>query len=291
MFKNKWLLLSALMAASSLGLVACGDEGDQPCTSNNDCQEGEICLNEECEIDCTNDEFLCEGDEICIESGQPGLKICDPSPAASACTSDSDCGANETCDTVSGTCFTSKSCTTDQECGEGLICRDSTCVPSSTTECTDATECVGDEGYCSVDGSCVPFACGTTFNDCGRCGSGPGGGSRADQGPVIYLPEQVGSCSNDLSKCASDAPFVCTWKFSAYDIEGDLNFSSPTVKVITRSGSLVDPFGIRGNAGDGTIQFSACFPETSTGNVGTAVVVQDSAGHYSNSLCVAGNLR
>ena len=299
----KWLMICGALAAS-VGFVACGDEGDPPCETDQDCAENEFCIGpegaRECEQLCENLGSSVECDregEICTEVEDPargGVTICEPAEASPTCTTDDDCGENEVC--VAGGCVPQQECTVNEDCpNAGDVCENGFCVAPSTTACESTADCIDETAYCATNDSCVDVSCGAPVNSCDRCSLGPNGGDRSSSGPVIFFPEQSGTCEQNPNLCLPGAaPWACTFTFLAFDSEGDLPTSNLNnrIRVISSRGDELTVFGTRSEAvgANREYTFQACFPETSSGRIGTAVLLRDDANEHSNSLCVSGEL-
>lgn len=299
----KWLTICGVLAASA-GLVACGDDEDAPCEVDADCAEGEFCIGlegaKECEQLCENlgfsEECNREG-EVCVEvqdASRGGVTVCEPADVEAECQTDADCGEDAAC--VGGSCVPLAECETDDDCTEaGAICENSFCVVPSTNACTSTAECIEDNAYCAETDTCIDVSCGSDLNSCSRCSLGPNGGNRSSDGPVIFFPTQVGVCKQDTSLCLPGAaPWACQFSFLAFDSNDDLPTSglNNRIRVISSRGDELTVFGTdtqaRGNNREYT--FTACFPETTNGGIGTAVVLRDQANDHSNTLCVSGQL-
>lgn len=171
----KWLLISlGLVAAASVGLVACGETEKKECTSNSDCSDDEVCSTEtgKCEVACTTRGEECddEAGEVCSDICQKPTSFC-----FIACHADGDCPAGDHCDLTfcgnqGGLCVPDKNCTTDADCSAtGQVCEP---VPgTSTTSCVDKCTSNSDCGLAACDtatGHCVAVGATCTTNaDCG----------------------------------------------------------------------------------------------------------------------------
>lgn len=302
----RWLMLSTGLLFAATGLVACGDDEDPPCETHEDCAEGELCVGpedgaKECEQLCETDADCNRAGEVCVEvppgsNVRAGTQICEPAVGERSCSVDTDCETGEIC--LGGFCTVpAEECTSDEDCGEGFVCVEGACTETGGT-CTDNAACYEDTGYCgatTTGNECVDMSCGATFNACGRCSLGPNGGQKSANGPVLFFPSQVGSCVAKPGECEPGAaPYSCTFSFQAFDPDGDLPTSglNQAIRVVSRTGQLLSVFGTSstGSGNERTYQFKACFPETSSGSIGTAVVLQDNGGNYSQTLCVSGEL-
>ena len=167
----KWILISlGLVAASSVGLVACGDDEKKACSSDTDCSDGEVCSAEtgKCEVSCTTAGEECdeEASEICSD-------VCPKSPSFCfvACHADGDCAEGEHCDMTfcganGGLCVPNKGCTTDTECTNGQVCDATT--SSCVDKCTADADCAAGTACNATTGHCIAFGAACTADtDCG----------------------------------------------------------------------------------------------------------------------------
>lgn len=285
---SKWFAMMALALVATMGLAACGDDEETACTTNADCAEGRACFDGLCKIECTTDSECNEG-QVCGSRG-----FCEE--AGAACADDRDCATGETCDTATGTCFTSE-CTRDTDCGSGEVCVDGQCTEEGgqCTPQTQAADCSSVDGYCAQTGECVDFSCGSQFNNCDRCGAGPNGGKRSSGGPVIFLPELV-NCSRNVSAttCQEDAPFLCEWTFLGYGVDGTIpaqnELKDKVFLIRNNSGDRVKVFGVKraDDAPNVKINFQTCFGQSPSSSFTSGVVIQDNGNRFSNSLCISG---
>lgn len=177
MNQSKWILISlGLMAAASVGMVACGDDEKAECTTDADCGSDEVCSTATgvCEVACTTAGEECddEADEICSDVCPQAQSYC-----FRPCFADGDCDEGvEHCDltfcgTRGGQCVPNRGCTTDTDCTNGQICEP---TPGETTSscvdrCTADTDCPVAGSACNTTtGRCIAIgaAC-TTDDDCG----------------------------------------------------------------------------------------------------------------------------
>ncbi|QAT84039.1 hypothetical protein EJ065_2460 [Corallococcus coralloides] len=165
---RKMMVMLAAVSSMSLALTACGDDTTtvDSCTSDTDCSSGfcntaaGVCM-ETCEsaADCPDSEkecaalagssntqkvCQCKTNELCNTDDSTDLvcgavsKRCEePGSTPAGCTKDTDCGANETCDTATGACkpaATTCSGTGQTTCAYGSYCSGTTCaqVPAPT---------------------------------------------------------------------------------------------------------------------------------------------------------------
>ncbi|MDE0881975.1 MAG: Ig-like domain-containing protein [Myxococcota bacterium] len=110
------------------------------CEVNNDCDEGQVCLDSRCaDVDFCDGNDDCAVNEICNGSG-----FCQE---RDGCMVDSDCGDEETCN--EGFCFSAPSCE-DEACPAGLDCVAGRCVEGI---CRSAEDCEAGQ-ICSA-GECA----------------------------------------------------------------------------------------------------------------------------------------
>ncbi len=275
------------------------DHETPPCEVDADCAPGEFCLEVDGAITCAE---LCETDadctregERCIQTERGGGTVCRPADPTE-CETDADCSESQLC--IDGFCLFRSNCETDADCAGGESCISGACMAGSTGACESTADCVTSTAYCAAlpDGdACVDVSCGSEINSCGRCELGPNAGARDANGPVIFFPEQVGSCALDPSQCLPGAaPWVCEFSFLAFDLEGNLPTSSldNRINVISRNGARLSVFGTRAQAAGTNTQnnFRLCMQESDSGIVGSAVVLSDTAGDDSQTLCIDGSL-
>ena len=296
----KWIMVSSLLAAS-LAFAACGDdETDAPCETDADCASGEVCIGlegaRECEILCDSDDD-CDGDQVCIQVPDidpAGATVCEPPIAEQECSVDADCaGTGATC--VEGFCVLPAACDDDSDCDAGEVCEAGACiVPTTEDECETTADCIDQTAYCAEIGGtsqCLDVSCGSDLNSCSRCELGP---SRSPNGPVIFFPQQVGTCSQDPNQCLPGAaPWVCEFSFQAFGDDLPTSNLNNRIRVISARGDELTVFGTKTSQSGNNRQynFRACFPDTSSGNIGTAVVLRDNSNDASNTLCVDGSLQ
>ncbi|MCP4647431.1 MAG: DUF11 domain-containing protein [bacterium] len=136
---------------------------EDDCVTDEDCPEGEICLDDECVPDeCETDED-CPPEEVCLDgecveceddSDCPEGEICEENECVpDECETDEDCPPEEVC--LDGECV---DCIEDEDCPPGEICtEENECV-----ECEDDSDCPEDmvcedgecEEECSIDADC-----------------------------------------------------------------------------------------------------------------------------------------
>ncbi|WP_373049582.1 Dickkopf N-terminal cysteine-rich domain-containing protein [Vulgatibacter sp.] len=270
--------------------------GESPkCEVDADCAEGELCLLDgECAVLCTADEECAQG-ESCVEVETGGVTICTPA-ATTDCETDADCTGDEVC--ADGMCLAS-GCSSSADCEEGEACVAGSCVADAGGSCTTTADCYADVSYCAdlgTETACVDVSCGGDLNSCSRCALGPNGGAIDASGPLLFFPEQFGSCEQDPNVCLPGAaPFACTFTVLAFDPDDDLPTTglNEAIRTITATAAELATFGTSSRTSGNFQQFTfrSCFPETSSGNIGTAVVLRDQAGNDSQSLCIDGRLQ
>ncbi|MFB6373517.1 MAG: ABC transporter substrate-binding protein, partial [Bradymonadaceae bacterium] len=117
------------------------------CTSDADCDSGEVCRGGACQPGCS-------GDEDC--SGESA--VCDGGVCRVSCVNDNPCEDDETC--TDGACRSKGICQQDSDCGgEGAICDNGLCRTScsSDVDCRDADVCQNGicRPRCQSPGSCA----------------------------------------------------------------------------------------------------------------------------------------
>ena len=153
--------------------ITCVDGDGLECEIDDDCGEGEICVDGECAPsgECVEDDD-CDDGEVCRAFECVDLCadiVCDDENECTADACDSQSGECESenvddgtsCDDdmgmcVEGACVMNAECMVDDDCDQGEICTEGVCVPD--VECVDNTDCleenqckagVCDEGVCS----------------------------------------------------------------------------------------------------------------------------------------------
>lgn len=212
-------LCLAVLLLSMIGLAGCGSEDTtssaQSCEFHSDCPLGTSCSFEnKCIVaDCSN----CQNDTslICLHTEDHPEGVCsmpecvsddDCDTAAGEtcndgecgtgggnnggnCSSDDDCGADETC-SLAGQCVPDEggnTCSTSADCGAGEYC------DSATGECAS--------GDCGVDADCDTAAgetCNTQTHTCEGGSSDPCGGCPSGQ-----------TCNTQTNQCESGSTDPC----------------------------------------------------------------------------------
>jgi hypothetical protein len=168
-------LLMGWLAVGSVGLQACGGNGETPkggCTSNDDCSKEE-----------TN-------------------KICDKNVEKCVqCVKSSDCGKNEICNPKDNTCLAG--CSTDADCANAFPDRKDAKVECSSQKCVikcdTKADCAVDE-RCS-ENQCIKNTC-TEDKDCGK-------GEKCDSGKCIPAKKLSGKYENCESVDDCEEGLVC----------------------------------------------------------------------------------
>jgi hypothetical protein len=289
-----------------MGLAGCGDDEDAPCEVDEDCGAEEFCIGlqgaRECEQLCESDAECNRDGEVCIEVEditRNGVTVCEPGNLQEDCQSDSDCDTANGEQCIENFCQVPAECSDSTPCANGETCQGGVCVADATTsECTGTADCLsgGETAYCADLGAgsaCLDVSCGADLNSCSRCALGPNNGDRDSNGPVIFFPEQSGACVQNPNECLPGAaPWSCTFTFVAFGEDLATSNLNNRITVISRTGSRNTVFGTRSAASGANTQytFKACFPDTTNGGIGTAVVLVDNGGADSNTLCIEGNL-
>lgn len=131
------------------------------CEDDEDCPEGQICIDNRCATLTPTPEGYCEDDEDCPEG-----QICidnrcatpEPTPTPEGfCEDDEDCPEDQVC--IDNRCATPTPigfCEDDEDCPEGQICIDNRCATVTPTPigfCDEDEDC--DDGEICVDNRCV----------------------------------------------------------------------------------------------------------------------------------------
>jgi hypothetical protein len=184
-------LIGVTAAASALTFVACGDEGPGSisCTTDTDCQLGEIC--------------------------HPNAGVC-----VRTCSTSTDCPTEaKTCKTTPATgsqmictCATDQLC--EQELGAGTVCSDrwEVCVGSEDTTCNPSSTTLGSAGgpdTCSYGDFCSGSTCAAA--PVGTCGEATGAGApvwnqTAKAAPVITSATAVVKNVTTSNECQLNEP-------------------------------------------------------------------------------------
>ncbi|MEE2787367.1 MAG: hypothetical protein VX589_08515 [Myxococcota bacterium] len=211
--------------------LVCDAAGDcqevDPCTDDQECRAGRICVDGTCQDGCS--------DNADCRLGSPELPICNDGRCVE-CLEDSQCPGNTTCSAATSACEESANCQESADCLPGRACLDGTCQGEPecpATPCFPDRICIESTGQCvpNTSGACVanencvaPFVCVQVGNQsrCGRCSEdsqcgpsrtcerdGPGGVTRCTEPVVCDADEQCSPgrvCSN--SRCGP--PGECT---------------------------------------------------------------------------------
>lgn len=262
------------------------------CTTNDDCG-----LDQFCNLDFCNGAFgRCEATTGgCTDNDDCGDgEVCDldAGECVLACTEHADCDEDFLCNINTGFCIAKGAdCVTDDDCGDGQVCEDDVCVDSNA--CEETADCYARGNFFCDEGAgeCADTSCGQPGNTCERCVLGPNDGDRADNGPVIYLAEQIDlpgddRCQPDSDKCGEGAKLYCEFSFFFFDPDGDFTPANANLFVISGGGNFSTTFGVA-QTGSGIGKFGACFGTDQT-TPGTAIFVRDEADNASNTLCTNG---
>lgn len=146
------------------------DVEEVECTVDDDCSEGETCVENECESveedECSSDDDCNEGEE-CVDGECSEIDEVE-------CETNDDCEGNMTC--AEKECV---ECTLDSDCGDMELCLENEC---EEVECKENSDCL--EGRECVENECKGYACPTN--------------STIDCMPVV--PEDlIDTCSGDYN--------------------------------------------------------------------------------------------
>jgi hypothetical protein len=191
------------------------------CVSEDQCAEGEACVDDGCiSILCTNGQVdPGESDVDCGGPSCPGCangqtcdtytdcasRFCDAGTCA-PCVGDGDCVLTDWCDEAAGVCILKTnvggSCDEPGQCTSGY-CVDAICCENL---CTDACESCDSPGN---EGACIPYAAGTDpENECGGAGcSGADNCMGATCGDGIEGPEE--GCDDGNSDSYDGCSALC----------------------------------------------------------------------------------
>lgn len=115
------------------------------CSSKNQCNAGEICVDEKCVPGCDNSDDC--------PKGSTGA-YCQDQKCVPGCQSDSDCGADDKYCSDEGQCvITTRRCSTAKPCPQGQACSKGYCKPSGCNTDSDCGD--GSNGVCK-EGRCYP---------------------------------------------------------------------------------------------------------------------------------------
>ena len=162
---------------ASSPIVAKGD----PCTTDNDCDPGQVCGSGTCQPGC-NPTHLCPRGETCVEG-----------ECLFGCTVQTDCPYNTYC--LGNECV--EGCLSDTNCQIGEICQGGICIPGCTTLCPEGQHCSGGscQPGCVSDSNCggnTPH-CNTNTDQCVECNTN---GQCSGNTPYCY--------QNTCVNCVSD---------------------------------------------------------------------------------------
>jgi Cys-rich repeat protein len=187
------------------------------CSSNSDCQAGQVCMGGFCETACASDSDCPTGDVclngVCAACADPTTG-CNADGGVAACRTNSDCPAGEYCDPTTGTC----------QGGVDGGCFDANGNPcdggvDGGIACDPVRGCPA--GYvCDSNGTCQPVDGGQPDAGCGDP-SNPCDGGPSDAGVTCVAGGNCangvdcgagGTCVNGACQCVCDAnscPFGC----------------------------------------------------------------------------------
>ncbi len=120
-----------------------GDQSQQPCASDEACDEAMICEAGDCRPGCR------------FDGACPRGQVCEDTACVDGCRNPSDCDIGHTC--RAGQCER-VGCTAHSECGGGNRCVDSDCVEIGAANCATDEDC-GHRWRCSHTGVCFEGGC------------------------------------------------------------------------------------------------------------------------------------
>jgi peptidoglycan-associated lipoprotein len=137
MYRQRVLLLSALLAAAVVGGTGC--KPDYPtCETDKDCHNKEFCVARKCQ--------QCRDTADCPAGSSCNAGKCAPIPGY--CRGKSDCPANQEC--IANRC---RGCASDAECPSGHFCVNGACTAKkackSENDCAQNEDCVN--GFCTAE--------------------------------------------------------------------------------------------------------------------------------------------
>ncbi len=202
------------------------------CSGDEQCQPGQICLDNTCTNGCRGDRD-CPQDQFCLADEPPNGKcvacrddadcpdgnVCSDGQCRFFCAEDTDCPAEQHCELATGACV---ECTSNEHCDLGQICL-SSCVDGCATDrdCPDGTVCdpeAGEHGQCVAcarDEDCLPAETCVEHICTLRC-------DNDDDCFPLQCDEANGRCVECLSKsdCA-DLATVCVNFECVYGCDSD----------------------------------------------------------------------
>ena len=129
----------------------CQPRQDVPCVQDDECADGELCIDDKCQLAPS-----CSQDADCPED-----TVCEDGSCARPCATDEDCGNPQLVACIDGHCV--DRCLRDTNCSAGQICEDNLCVPA---ECSSDADCDGELVRCN-GGRCESYTPCETDADCG----------------------------------------------------------------------------------------------------------------------------
>jgi len=190
-FALRSLLAAFLFSCLSQGCSSSG--GDNPCTTDSECQTCEACDDGVCNPKTCDDSIYCTVDVCEASTGQCShiaddgrcVGVCDAQKGC-RCNADDDCSEHEYCNAENLCC---------SDC-IGKCCGDDGCGSTCPNNCSLTGQTCNNE-TCSCEGECQPLDCTDLGVECGNWDDGCGGTIDCSTCPN-------GKFCNDTGKCIGE---------------------------------------------------------------------------------------